>query len=145
MISISAVGRSVAEYDRRQSASGPPGQPELAPDSRAATRPSTSAGSDSDEPDDPCESPFYGGLGAQPLGLARPGLRRLDLVDGGRPLWPPASRFDAASSWGASVVAHDGAHWIFVSEMAAGCGLATWRSNSMVAVRDGARPRRPRS
>ncbi|KAH8072181.1 hypothetical protein JL720_11223 [Aureococcus anophagefferens] len=67
----------------------------------------------------------------------------LDLVDGGRPLWPPASRFDAASSWGASVVAHDGAHWIFVSEMAAGCGLATWRSNSMVVAASGDGPLGP--
>ncbi|EGB06240.1 hypothetical protein AURANDRAFT_65813 [Aureococcus anophagefferens] len=77
-------------------------------------------------------------------GWRGPDCGALDLVDGGRPLWPPASRFGAASSWGASVVAHDGAHWIFVSEMAAGCGLATWRSNSMVvAARSGDGPLGP--
>jgi hypothetical protein len=77
-------------------------------------------------------------------GWRGPDCGALDLVDGGRQLWPPASRFGEASSWGASVVAHDGAHWIFVSEMAAGCGLATWRSNSMVvAARSGDGPLGP--
>ncbi|KAH8054686.1 hypothetical protein JL722_8628 [Aureococcus anophagefferens] len=83
---ISAVGRSVAEarYDRRQSArAGRRGSPSwLRSSSRVSDRSRSpppnfddadsrrggppldvDAGSDSDEPDDPCESPFYGGLG----------------------------------------------------------------------------------
>ncbi|KAK7250332.1 hypothetical protein SO694_00007353 [Aureococcus anophagefferens] len=144
---ISAVGRSVAEarYDRRQSRAG-----------RRAAR----AGS---LPDADLAARARGARRGRRLGIvlgnngARvaagacrckdgwrgPDCGALDLVDGGRPLWPPASRFGAASSWGASVVAHDGAHWIFVSEMAAGCGLATWRSNSMVVAAERRRPARP--
>lgn len=49
-----------------------------------------------------------------------------------RVLWPPAERFAAASSWGGSVVRDGKFHRLFVSEMAGGCGLSTWRSNSRI-------------
>ena len=58
----------------------------------------------------------------------------LDVVaDRAVALWPPPERIASTSSWGGTVVADEGGrHRIFVSEMAGGCGLATWRTNSMI-------------
>ena len=57
----------------------------------------------------------------------------LDLVDGAaRLLWPPPER--RASSWGGTVVRDGRVHRLYVSEMANGCGLSTWRTNSQIVA-----------